>query len=188
MLSTRVYPCPGCGKRMKSTSRFTKYMNSCTSQIIQHVLLRHMQPEQYVSMPGKNDNASDKFRLYEDEESIPEAQDREEDHRHLVGESSDTGSRARARRTPQDRLPGNELSSSLREVRFSEQEFSAGIPVSNIKYDHLGLQNDTLFYLFYNQLDYTLAHYFAKSESTKDNGNKFLSNPLIAPLTEKLSY
>lgn len=51
-------------------------------------------------------------------------------------------------RTPQDALLGNELSSSPREVRFSEQEFSTGITISNIKYHHLESQNDKLFILF----------------------------------------
>ena len=50
---------------------------------------------------GEDDNTLDNFRLYEDEESIPEAQDGEKD-RDLVGESSDIGSHVRARCTPQD--------------------------------------------------------------------------------------
>ena len=141
-----------------------------------------------MPMPGEDDNASDNFGPYEDEGSIPEAQDIEGDHRDLVGESSDTRSRTRARRTLQDGLFGSESSSSLREVRFSEQEFPTGTPVSNIKYDHPGSQNDNLFYPFYNQLDYALAYYFAEFETTKGNVDKFLSDPLIAPLTKKLSY
>ena len=173
---------------MKSTGGLTKHMNSCTSQIIQQVLPTRMQPEQDMPMPGEDDNASDNFGPYEDERSTPKAQDIEGDHRDSVGESSDTGSRARAGRTPQDGLLGSESSSSLTEVRFSEQEFPAGTPVSNIKYDHPGSQNDNLFYPFHNQLDYALVHYFAQSETTKDNVDKFLSDLLMAPLTEKLSY
>ena len=89
-------------------------------------------------MPGKDDNVSDNFGLYKNEEFIPEAQDIKGDYRDLVGKSPDIGSRARARRTSQDRLLRSESSSSLREVRFSEQKFPASIPVSNIKYYHLG--------------------------------------------------
>ena len=63
-----------------------------------------------------------------------------------------------------------------------------GTPISNIKYDHPGSQNDNLFYPFHNQLDYALAHYFAESETTKGNVDKFLSNPLMAPLIKKLSH
>ncbi len=76
----------------------------------------------------------------------------------------------------------------MREVRFSNQEFAAGTPVSNIKYNYPGFQNNNLFYPFHEQLDYGLAKYFAESETTKSNIDKFLSNPLMAPLTEKLSY
>ena len=68
----------------------------------------------------------------------------------MVGKNLDTRSRARARNTPKDWLLGNELSLSLKEVKFSEQEFLTKIPVSNIKYDHPGSQNDNLFYSFYN--------------------------------------
>ena len=80
------------------------------------------------------------------------------------------------------------MSLSLREVRLSEQEFLVGIPISNIKYDHPRSQNDNLFSLFHNQLDYILAYYFLESETTKGNEDKFMSNLLIAPPTEKLSY
>ena len=33
-----------------------------------------------------------------------------------------------------------------------------------------------------------MAHYFAESETTKGNVNKFLSDPLMTPLTKKFSY
>ena len=39
-----------------------------------------------------------------------------------------------------------------------------------------------------DQLDHALANYFAESQTTKSNVNRFLSNLLMAPLTEKLSY
>ena len=106
----------------------------------------------------------------------------------MVSKSSDTGSHIRVGHTSQDGLLGSELSSSLKEVKFSEQEFTACTPVSIMKYDDLGSQNDILFYPFYYQLDYALAHYFAESETTKSNVDKFLSNPLITLLTEKLFY
>ena len=140
---------------------------------------------------GEDENASKNVGPHEDEESILEEQDIEEDHRNLGGKSSDTRSCARdglSGRTPQAGLLGSELSSSLREVRFSDQEFAAGTSVSNIKYNHPGFQNNNFFYPFYDQLDYRLAKYFAESETTKSNVDKFLSEVLMAPLTEKLSY
>ena len=136
----------------------------------------------------EDENTSDNFGFYEDKKSIPKAQDIERDHKNLVGKSSDIRSCTRAKRISQDGLLESELSSSLREIRFSKREFFTGTLVSNIKYNYLRSQNDNLFYLFHNQLDYILSHYFAESETTKDNVNKFLSNPLITPLTEKLYY
>ena len=150
--------------------------------------MTHIQPKEDMLILGEDDNALDNFGPYKNEESTPVAQNIKGDHRNLVGKSSDTGSCARAGRTLQDGLLGNESSSFLREVRFSEQEFSADIPVFNIKYDHPGSQNDNLFYPFHNQLDFALVHYFAESENTKGNVDKVLFNPLIALLTEKLSY
>ena len=150
MLSTRVYPCLRCGKRIKLTGRLTRHMNLCTSQIIQQILLIRMQPKQDMPMPGEDNNLSDNFRPYKDERSIPKVQDIEKDHKNLIDKSSDTKSHARAEPTPQDELLGSESSSSLREVRFSEQEFPAGTPVSNINYNHPGLQNLNLFYPFHN--------------------------------------
>ena len=125
---------------------------------------------------------------YKDKKSIPEVQNIKRDHRDLVGKSSGIRSCVRVRHIPQARLLRSKLSSSLREVRFSEQEFLTSTLVSNIIYNYLGLQNNNLFYLFYNQLDYALAHYFAESEITKNNVDKFLSNLLIVLFTEKLFY
>ena len=47
----------------------------------------------------------------------------------------------------QDRLFESESLSSLKEVRLNEQEFSAGIFISDIKYDYSRSQNKNLFYL-----------------------------------------
>lgn len=76
----------------------------------------------------------------------------------------------------------------MREEWFTGNEFPAGIFISDIKYNHSRFQYKNSFYLFKDQLDYALAHYFAKLETTKGNINKFLFDLLMAPLTEKLSY
>ena len=52
----------------------------------------------------------------------------------------------------------------------------------------MGSQNDNPFYLFDDQLNYALAKYFAESENTKGNVDRFLSDLFISPLTRKLSY
>ena len=62
------------------------------------------------------------------------------------------------------------------------------IYLSNIKYNHLRIQNNNFFYSFHDQLNYGLAKYFAQSETTKINVDKFLSEPLMVLLTEKLFY
>ena len=90
-------------------------------------------------------------------------------------------------RTPWDRLLASESSLLLREEWFIGNKFSAGIPVLDIKYNHLELKHQNSLYPFNDQLDYALAHYFVKLEMTKGNINKFLSNPLMTPLTKKLS-
>ena len=90
--------------------------------------------------------------------------------------------------TLQNKLFTSDLSVSLREVRFSEQEFIINKPILNIKYLHIGSQNNKAFHLFNDQQDYTLTIYFVESEITKDNVNKSLSNLLMAPFTKKLSY
>ena len=75
-----------------------------------------------------------------------------------------------------------------KEVNFNKQELPVGILISNIKYDHSGSQNNNPFYLFNDQEDCALAHYFIGSRTIKSKINRFLSNLLIVPLTEKLSY
>lgn len=57
-----------------------------------------------------------------------------------------------------------------------------------MKYNYLRSQNNNLFYLFYDQLDYKLAYYFIKSEIIKNNIDRFLFDLLMAPLIEKQSY
>ena len=150
-----------------------------------------MQPKPNISIPGEDENVSENVEPHKDEELILEEQDIKKDHRNLGGKSLNTGSCAKdglSRQTSQTGLLEYKLSSSLREVRFSDQEFAAGIPISNIKYNNPKFQNNNFFYLFHDQLDYGLAKYSAESKITKSNVDKFLSELLMAPLIEKLSY
>lgn len=86
-------------------------------------------------------------------------------------------------RIPQDGFFASELSLSLRKVRFNKQKFPISKLILDIKYHHLDFQNNNLFYLFNDQLDYILANYFTESEITKNNVDRFLFDLLIAPLT-----
>ena len=52
---------------------------------------------------------------------------------------------------------------------FNKSEFPADTPVLDTRYEHPRSQNNNLFYPFNGQLDYTLAHYFADSETIKCN-------------------
>ncbi len=89
-MATKNYPYPGCGKRMKLTHGLTKNVNTCPSQQD----LRIYMNEQDIPILEEDDNASGNFGPHEDEESTLEEQDIENDHKNLVGESSDTGNRA----------------------------------------------------------------------------------------------
>lgn len=117
-------------------------------------------------------------------------QDIEEDQKDLVDQSSDNKSikNILLGYTSHDRLLISKSSSFLREVKFSKQEFPIHKSISNMKYHHLRSQNNNLFYLFNDQLDYTLVYFFVDFETTKDNINGFLSNLLMAPFNEKLFY
>lgn len=160
-------------------------MNVCISLIIKQIFLIHVQLAQDILMPGEADNLFDNFESHKDEESRLEKQNIKDNYRDLVGESSDAGSYTRdmpSKQTPQDRLLGSESSS------FFEKEFPASIPVSNINYYHPRLQNNNLLYIFYNQLDYALTHYFVESETMKENVDRFLFEPLMIPLIKKLFY
>ena len=90
----------------------------------------------------------------------------------MVDKSLDTGSHLKncfPGHTPQSRFFASESSLFLREVRFSEQKFSAKKSISDIKYHYSSSQNNNPFYLFNDQLDYALANYFTESETSKDN-------------------
>ena len=115
----------------------------------------------------------------------------EKDYKDLIGKISDIESHAKyglRRYIPRARLLISELSTLLKEVRFSKQDFPADKPISNIKYHYPGSQTNKPFCLFNDQLDYILVNYFVESKTTKGNIDRFISIPLIALLTQKLCY
>lgn len=74
---------------------------------------------------------------YGDDESTLKKQEIEEDYGNWVSKSLDIGIRARVNLlgyTSQARLFANASLSSLTEVGFDKQEFSAGKPIFDIKY------------------------------------------------------
>lgn len=142
-------------------------------------------------MLKKKNDILEIFGSYKDEKFILQKQDIEKDYTNLVGKSLNTRSYAKKsllRYIPQNRLYANELLSFLREISFIDQEFFVDKPISDIKYYYLNSLNNNFFNLFNNQLNYVLANYFAKSETRKDNINRFLSDLLMVLLIKKLFY
>ena len=86
------------------------------------------------------------------------------------------------------RLLASNFSSALREEWFSSYEFFSSIWILDIKYRHSRSKYKSSFYPFNDQFDYIIAYYFAKSEIAKGNMKKFLTDPLMVPLTKKLSH
>ena len=68
-MATRNYPCPVCGKKLKSTCGLTRHMNIYTSH---QVLSIHMQPKQDTPIPREDENVSEYVGPHEDEELILE--------------------------------------------------------------------------------------------------------------------
>lgn len=62
---------------------------------------------------------------------------------------------------------------TFRKIIFIESKFPISITILNIRYKNSRCQKNNLFYIFIDQLDYALVHYFAESETTKCNINKF---------------
>ena len=148
MLAIRSYMYPQCEKRMKSRSGLKKHLNACKSLL----LLSQLNWDSPIL--AKDDDTLDYF-IYDNEKEYAlgkKRQDIKEDQRNLVGKSWDNKSvrNMLPKRPPQDGLHASELLSSLKEVWFSEQKFLAGTPVSNIKYNYLGSQNNNIFYPFNN--------------------------------------
>ena len=146
----------------------TRHLNACTKEVPQTAHLDKLHDDLVDTLDGDLEDGSQLL----------------DETNYIVRDATDLPTE----RTPWDRLLASEFLSSLREEWFTGKEFPAGTPVSDIKYNHLRLKHQNSFYPFNNQLDYALAHYFAKSEMIKGNINKFLSEPLMTPLTKKFSY
>ena len=168
MSSAKQYSCPRCGKGTKSTSGLTRHLNACTKEVPRTAHLHKLHDDPVDTSDG---NLEDESQLLDE-------------INYTVRDIIDSPTK----KTLRDGLLASESLSSLSEEWFTENKFPAGIPVLNIKYNHLGLKYRNGFYPFNNQLDYALTHYFAESETTKGNINKILSDPLMTPLNKKLSY
>ena len=160
--------CLRYGKGIKSTSELTRHLNAYTKKVPQTFHLHRLHDDPVDTSDGD----------LEDESQLLDKTN------YTLRDATDLPTK----KAPWDGLFASKSLSSLREKWFTGKEFPAGTPVSDIKYNHPGLKHQNSFYPFNDQLDYALAHYFAESETTKGNVNKFLSDPLMTPLTKKLSY
>ena len=146
----------------------TRHLNACTKEVPQTAHLHKLHDDPVNTSDGHLEDGSQ--LLDETNYTIRDATD------------------SPTKRISRNGLLTSESLSSLREEWFTGKEFPAGTPVSDIKYNHPGLKHQNSFYPFNDQLDYALTHYFAESEMTKGNVNKFLSDLLMTPLTKKLFY
>lgn len=124
------------------------------SQIIQQVPLIRMQSKQDMLILEEQNNLSNSFGLNEDEKFLFEEQDIEEDYGNSINKNLDTKNYTRnslSKHMSLDGLLVNNLLSSLRKFKFSEQKFYVSKLLSNIKYHSPGTQNNNLFHLFNNQ-------------------------------------
>ncbi len=186
---------PRCEKGVKSTSHLTRYVNACKIP----VTLPNCQPSTPAPILEHNTtNHPDLPSDYFEEDISPETSNNDEEEIRLADTMGNDDENSRPadideqRPTTPNWTPRNgrlsESSRNFREVTFSKSKFPVGTPVSDTRYVHPGSRSNNPFHLFNDQLDYALAHYFAESETTKRNIDKFLSNPLMKPIIKKLSY
>ena len=168
MLFTKKYLYLKYRKRIKFTSGLIRHLNTYTKEVSQIAYLHKFHDDKIDIL---DENLEDGNQLLDKTN-------------YIIRDTIDLP----IKRIPQDELLISKFLSSLRDEWFIGNELPAGIPVSNIKYNHPELKHQNSFYPFNDQFDYVLAHYFAELEITKSNINKFLSDLLMIPLTKKLSY
>ncbi len=194
-MESRLYICPRYGKSVKSTNGLIRHVNAC--KIL--VTLPNCLPSTPVLILEYNTtNHSDLLSGYfkEDISSGTSNNDKEEIRfADTIGNDYENGKSADRddqKPTTSNWTPRNSLLSEssriFREVTFGESEFPISTLLFDIRYVHPGSGSSNLFHPFNDQLDYALAHYFAKSEIIKRNIDKILSNLLMKPITKKLSY
>ena len=175
MSSAKKYSCLKYGKRTKSTSGLTRYLNACIKKV-----------PQTVPLPIYHKLHNDKKDILDGdlEENLEDGSEMLDKTNYTIRDVTYSPTKNK----PWDGLLASKFLSLLGEEWFTRNEFPVGIPISNIKYNHPKVKHQNSFYPFNDQLNYALAYYFAESETTKGNVNKFLSDLLMTLLTKKLSY
>lgn len=94
------------------------------------------------TVPIKYINISNNFEPYKYKKLALKEQNIETDNINLLDENLNIGNCVKnmlSKRTLQNGLLKNRLSSFLKELKFSNQKFSTSISISNIKYNYLKL-------------------------------------------------
>ena len=128
MLFTKQYSCPRYGKRTKSTNGLTRHLNACTKEVPRTAHLHKLHNDPIDTSDG---NLEDGSQLLDETN-------------YIVRDTTNLPTK----RTPWDGLLASEFLSSLGEEWFTGNKFPTGTPVSDIKYNHLGLKHQNSFYLF----------------------------------------
>lgn len=71
---------------------------------------------------------------------------------------------------------------------FSKFKFLSSISILDTRYKYFESQNNNLFYLFYSQVNYILAYYFADLKTIKYNIDKSFTNFLINFIINNFLY
>lgn len=150
--------CLRCGKESKSINGLTRHLNAYIKEVLQT-----------APLPIHHKLHNDKKNTLDEglENGLKDGSELLDKINYTVRDTLNLPTK----NTPWDRLLATEFLSSLREKWFTKNEFPAGTPISNIKYNHLGVKYQPNFYLFNDQLVYALAHYFVKLETIKGNVN-----------------
>ena len=167
-----------CGKKIRCRSGLTKYLDVCKDHFYPKPAHKPLPHE-----PPLNKSHNEENLWGENWE------DRSDLFGKTVTKTTANGTfQMLTEDTPKKGLFASESLATLRQEWLSNHKFPADTSISDKKYKHLGSKYKNCFYPFNDQLDYGIAHEFANSETTKSNMNKFLTDSLMAPFTEKLSY
>ncbi len=172
-MSTKLYLSPIYRKEMKFSSGLTRHLHACKDHFYPkppYVPPQHISHNKKDSLDGNWEDKGD-----------------------LLGETVTTANANSTLETSTENTPwkvlfASKFLSALTEELFRCHEFLTGILISDKRWKHPRSKHKNSLYLFNDQLDYGLIHHFVKSEITKGNVNKFLTDPSMAPLTKKVSY
>lgn len=124
---------------MQLIDKLIRYMNIYTSQFNQQFLPIYILPKQTIKIVKKDYNILNNFGSYKNEKPVIKGLEVEKDDIDLVNKSSNTENHVKdilSGYINHVKLFGIELLSSLRQVRFIDEDFIAGIFISNIIYNH----------------------------------------------------